>query len=99
MSVASDKSAEAVIGSGSNPRTLSGVVTSNSMQQTIVVQIERRVRHPVYGKVVRRSNKIHAHDENNECEVGDVVTVREVAPISKTKTWRLISIDVRSARI
>jgi small subunit ribosomal protein S17 len=82
-----------------NPRTLSGTVVSNRMEKTAVVRVERRVQHPLYGKIVRRSTKVHIHDENNECEVGDTVTVREMAPVSKTKTWQLISIDERPARV
>ena len=82
-----------------NPRTLSGTVVSNKMDKTIVVLVERRVQHPLYGKIVRRSSKVHAHDENNECEIGDIVTVRESRPISRSKTWRLVSIDERPARV
>ncbi|MEE4360688.1 MAG: 30S ribosomal protein S17 [Pseudomonadales bacterium] len=82
-----------------NPRTLSGTVVSNKMDKTIVVLVERRVQHPLYGKIVRRSTKVHVHDENNECEIGDTVTVRETRPMSKTKTWRLISIDERPTRV
>ncbi len=82
-----------------NPRTVSGTVVSNKMEKSIVVLVERRVQHPLYGKVIRRSSKIHAHDENNECEIGDTVTVREVAPISKTKSWRLVRIDARPTRV
>ena len=80
----------------SNPRTLNGTVVSNKMDKTIVVLVERRVQHPLYGKIVRRSSKVHVHDAQNECEVGDVVTVREAPPMSKTKTWQLVSIDERA---
>lgn len=82
-----------------NPRTVTGTVVSNRMEKSIVVLVERRVQHPLYGKVIRRSSKLHAHDENNECEIGDTVTVREVAPISKTKSWRLVRIDARPTRV
>lgn len=82
-----------------NPRTLSGTVVSNKMDKTVVVRIERRVQHPLYGKIIRRSTKVHAHDAENACEIGDVVTVRECAPISKTKTWVLVSVDERPARV
>jgi|AACY02.2.fsa_nt_gi 30S ribosomal protein S17 len=82
-----------------NPRTLSGTVVSNRMDKTVVVRIERRVQHPLYGKIIRRSTKVHAHDDENQCEIGDVVTVRECAPISKTKTWMLVSVDERPARV
>ena len=76
-----------------NPRTVSGVVVSSSMDKTITVRVERRVKHPIYGKFIRRSTKLHAHDEDNVCNVGDTVTVVETRPISKTKSWRLVSVD------
>lgn len=72
-----------------NPRTLSGTVVSDRMDKTISVLVERSVKHPVYGKIVRRKSKIHAHDEHNECKVGDFVTIVESRPISKRKSWRL----------
>jgi small subunit ribosomal protein S17 len=74
-------------------RTASGKVLSNGMDKSITVLIERRVKHPVYGKIIKRSTKIHAHDPNNECSLGDAVTIKEVKPISKTKSWALVSID------
>jgi small subunit ribosomal protein S17 len=77
-------------------RTLSGRVTSDRMDKTATVLIERLVRHPVYGKFVRRSSKVHVHDENNECRVGDVVAVAECRPISKTKSWRLVEVVERA---
>ena len=80
-------------------RTAVGKVVSNGMDKSITVLIERRVKHPVYGKIVKRSTKIHAHDANNECSVGDEVTIREVKPISKTKSWTLISIDDRATQL
>ena len=82
-----------------NPRAVSGVVLSDRMEKSITVKIERRVKHPVYGKFVRKSTKIHAHDEENNCQVGDTVTVVECRPISKTKTWTLQSIDVRATGV
>lgn len=78
---------------------ITGRVVSNKMDKSITVMVERRVRHPVYGKYVTKSTKLHAHDEANECQEGDTVTIREVRPISKTKTWQLISIDVRARQI
>ena len=75
-----------------------GKVVSNKMDKSIVILIERRVKHPVYGKYVTKSSKIHAHDEKNECAIGDVVTVKEVRPISKTKTWSLVSVDERAVQ-
>lgn len=80
-------------------RTASGKVISNKMDKSIVVLVERQVKHPVYGKYIKRSTKIHAHDANNECLPGDEVTIREVAPISKTKSWALVSIDERAAQV
>ena len=68
-------------------KTRIGKVVSNKMDKSVVVAVERKVKHPLYGKVIRRSNKFHAHDENNEYAVGDVVTIAESRPLSKTKTW------------
>jgi len=73
-------------------RTATGKVVSNKMDKTITVLVERRVKHPVYGKYITRSSKLHAHDENNECSIGDTVTVAESRPISKSKTWKLLEI-------
>ena len=78
-------------------RVVSGRVISNKCNQTITVVVERREPHPVYGKYIRRTTKLHAHDEKNECKEGDLVTVRESRPYSKTKTWVLVSIDERAA--
>lgn len=83
----------------SNPRTVSGVVVSDRMDKSITVRVERRVKHPVYGKFVRKSSKVHAHDEDNSCQIGDVVTVVECRPLSKTKTWMLKSIDERAGGV
>ncbi len=83
----------------SNPRTVSGVVVSDKMDKSITVRIERRVKHPVYGKFVRKSTKVHAHDEDNSCKIGDTVTVVECRPLSKTKTWMLQSIDERAGGV
>lgn len=81
---------------GKKGRTVSGRVVSDKMDKTATILVERREKHPVYGKYVTRSSKLHAHDEHNECRVGDTVTVREARPISKSKTWRLVSIDSRA---
>ncbi len=78
------------------PRTLTGVVVSDKMQQTIVVLVERRVRHPKYQKIIRRSTKIHAHNPDNLARHGDVVVVKECRPISKTKTWVLDNIKEKA---
>jgi small subunit ribosomal protein S17 len=73
-------------------RTLTGKVVSDKMDKSIVVLIERRVQHPVYGKMIRRSTKLHAHDETNVAKLGDVVTIKECRPISKTKAWTLVEV-------
>ena len=79
-----------------NPRTLAGTVVSDRMDKTISVLVERSVKHPVYGKIIRRKSKIHAHDEHNACKVGDSVIIVESRPISKRKSWRLQSIGARN---
>ena len=71
-------------------RTLIGKVVSDKMDKTVTVLIERHVKHPLYGKIIMRSSKYHAHDESNECGVGDVVTIMETRPLSKLKRWRLV---------
>ena len=73
-------------------RTLQGRVISDKADKSITVQIERRVKHPIYGKFIRRSTKVHAHDENNECRIGDTVVVEQCRPLSKTKKWRFIKL-------
>jgi len=69
-----------------------GVVTSNKMTKSITVAVERKVKHPIYGKFVKKTTKFHAHDENNECSIGDIVRIMETRPLSKTKRWRLVEI-------
>ena len=69
-----------------------GVVTSNKMDKSISVKVERKVKHPLYGKFVKKSTKFHAHDEKNECSIGDTVKIMESRPLSKTKRWRLVEI-------
>ena len=73
-----------------------GVVSSNKMDKTITVLIERKVKHPLYGKFVKKSKGFHANDEKNECNVGDVVRIMETRPLSKTKRWRLLDIVERA---
>ena len=73
-------------------RTLTGKVVSNKMDKSITVLIERKVKHPVYGKYITRSTKLHAHDEQNVCQEGDIVTIVECRPLSKTKTWSLVAV-------
>ena len=79
-------------------RTVEGRVVSNKMLKTVTVLLERQVQHPLYGKVVRRSTKVHAHDEKGECKEGDMVRIVECAPLSKTKNWRVIEIITRAAQ-
>jgi len=69
-----------------------GVVTSDKMDKTITVAVERKVKHPMYGKFVKKTSKFHAHDEKQECGIGDVVKIMETRPLSKTKRWRLVEI-------
>ena len=73
-------------------KTRTGIVVSNKMDKTIVVAVENHVKHPVYGKIVKKTYKLKAHDENNECGIGDTVKVMETRPLSKDKRWRLVSI-------
>ncbi len=78
-------------------RTVTGRVVSDKMDKSAVVMVERKVRHPLYGKYIRRSTKLHVHDENNECQAGDTVTIQECRPISKSKSWRLVKVVERPA--
>lgn len=73
-------------------KTKIGVVSSNKMDKSITVNVERKVKHPLYGKFVKKSTKFHAHDEKNECSIGDTVKIMETRPISKTKRWRLVEV-------
>ncbi len=73
-------------------KTKTGRVSSNKMDKTITVAVERKVKHPIYGKFVKKTTRFHAHDEKNECSVGDVVRIMESRPLSKTKRWRLVEI-------
>ena len=73
-------------------KTRTGIVTSDKMDKTITVAIERKVKHPIYGKVVKKTTKFHAHDEKGECTIGDVVKIMETRPLSKTKRWRLVEV-------
>jgi len=78
-------------------RTLTGKVVSNRMDKSITVAIERRVKHPLYGKYTTKTTKLKAHDANNDCNIGDLVNITECAPISKTKSWTLHDIVERAA--
>ena len=73
-------------------KTRVGIVASNKMDKTVVVAIEDNVKHPIYGKIIKRTLKVHAHDANNECSIGDRVEIMETRPLSKTKRWRLVQI-------
>lgn len=75
-----------------NTRTLQGKVISNKMDKSITVAIERHVKHPIYGKFITRTTKLHVHDETNQCKEGDIVTIRECRPLSKTKSWTLVTV-------
>ena len=79
-------------------RSLSGRVISNKMNKTITVRVDRRIRHPLYGKIVTRHTKLHAHDEGNECQEGDLVQIEECRPLSKSKAWRLVKVLERGPR-
>jgi small subunit ribosomal protein S17 len=73
-------------------KTRTGLVRSNKMDKTITVTVERKVKHPIYGKFVKKTTSFHAHDEKNECTVGDIVKIMETRPLSKTKRWRLVEV-------
>ncbi|CDC40555.1 MAG TPA: 30S ribosomal protein S17 [Lachnospiraceae bacterium] len=77
-------------------KTRTGKVVSNKMDKTIVVAVEDHVKHPLYNKIVKRTYKLQAHDENNECQVGDIVKVMETRPLSKTKRWRFVELISRA---
>ena len=73
-------------------KTRTGLVSSNKMDKTITVAVERKVKHPLYGKFLKKTTKFHAHDEKNECNIGDTVKIMESRPLSKTKRWRLVEV-------
>jgi small subunit ribosomal protein S17 len=82
--------------SDKNTRALQGKVISAKMEKSIVVAVERKVKHPLYGKFMKRTTKLHAHDETNQCGEGDVVTISECRPLSKTKSWTLVQIVTKA---
>ncbi|MDC0603339.1 30S ribosomal protein S17 [Aliiglaciecola sp.] len=77
-------------------RTVQGRVVSNKMDKSITIAVERKVKHPIYGKFIKRTTKLHAHDETNQCNEGDVVTIRECRPLSKSKNWTLVEIVTKA---
>ena len=80
-------------------RTLSGKVVGDKMDKTVTVLVERKVMHALYGKIIRRTQKFHAHDEQNECHVGDMVLIEECRPLSRTKSWRVTQLVQKAADI
>lgn len=80
-------------------RSETGRVTSNKSEKSITVKIERRVKHPLYGKFISRTTKLHAHDDKNECEEGDLVLIEECRPISKLKSWRLVKVIEKAVKV
>ncbi len=80
----------------STTRSLTGLVVSDKMDKTITVMVERKVAHPIYKKYVKKSTKLHAHDENNECNIGDLVSITSSRPLSKTKSWNLVEVIERA---
>ena len=77
-------------------RTVQGRVVSNKMEKSITVVVERKVKHPIYGKFIKRTTKLHAHDETNQCNEGDVVVIRECRPLSKSKNWMLVDVITKA---
>lgn len=73
-------------------KTRTGLVTSNKMDKTITISVERKVKHPIYGKFLKKTTKFMAHDEKNECSIGDIVKIMETRPLSKNKCWRLVEV-------
>lgn len=92
-------SAEQTAAAEKTKRTLQGVVTSSACDKSATIMIERRIKHPLYGKIVKKSTKLHVHDENNECNDGDTILIEECRPMSKTKSWRLVKVVEKAAEI
>ena len=91
--------AAAVAEQATTKRTLQGVVTSDAGDKSATIMIERRIKHPIYGKFIKRSTKIRVHDETNECSKGDTILIEECRPMSKTKSWRLVKIVEKAAEL
>ena len=94
-----DEEKGVVASSAGVARSVTGTVVSNKMDKSITVLVERRIKHPIYGKYIKRSKKLMAHDPENQCQEGDFVTIEETRPISKHKTWKLSSIDKKALQI
>ena len=92
----SDQEQTAAAAAATNVRTATGLVVSNKMDKTISVAIERKVKHPMYGKYLKRTTKVLAHDEQNDCNEGDTVSISECRPLSKNKAWRLVEVVKRA---
>ncbi|HYC46224.1 MAG TPA: 30S ribosomal protein S17 [Burkholderiales bacterium] len=99
MSQATEQTVAAAEKPAANKRTLTGRVVSDKMQKTVTVLVERRVKHPLYGKFVTRTRKYHAHDENGEYHEGDLVEIEECRPLSKTKAWRVTKLLEKSRNV
>ena len=76
----------------STPRVIQAKVVSSAMDKTVVVTIERKVKHPLYGKYIRKTTKLHVHDPENDCQIGDIIEIKQCRPISKTKTWQFVNV-------
>ena len=92
----SEQQANVTVDETKKPRTVEGRVVSNRMDKTATVLVERRVKHPLYKKYIRRSTKLHVHDENNDCQIGDTVMISQCRPLSKTKAWQLERVVTRA---
>lgn len=97
--MAEQKETEQKIESQRSVREIMGQVVSDKMNKTIVVQVERKVKHPVYGKYVRKFSKMYAHDEENKCKLGDTVLIKQSRPLSKTKRWVLVEVIKREEQV
>ena len=99
MTSADTQVAEAATAQTAAKRTLQGVVTSCAGDKSATIMIERRIKHPIYGKFIKRSTKIHLHDEANECNKGDTILIEECRPMSKTKSWKLVKIVEKAVEL
>lgn len=90
---------EGAASTAANKRTVQGLVTSSAGDKSATIMIERRIKHPIYGKFIKRSTKLHIHDEANECNKGDTIMVEECRPMSKTKSWKLVKIVEKASEL